>query len=161
MPVLVVFSTFPDPDKAADVARTLVSEQLAACVNLVGPVRSIYRWNGEISDDKETLAVIKTMPEGAARTQELALVYHALGRKTEADAALKDLVETSSDAFLIAEVCAFRGEVDAAFEWLRRDDLKNAIERPFQTPHWIKRRSPFLKALHADARWSDWAAPRP
>jgi Predicted integral membrane protein len=109
----------------------------------------------------EALAVIKTMPEGAARTQELALVYHALGRKTEADAALKDLVETSSDAFLIAEVCAFRGEVDAAFEWLRRDDLKNAIERPFQTPHWIKRRSPFLKALHADARWSDWAAPRP
>jgi periplasmic divalent cation tolerance protein len=63
MPVLVVFSTFPDPDKAAEVARTLVSEQLAACVNLVGPVRSIYRWNGEISDDKETLAVIKTTTE--------------------------------------------------------------------------------------------------
>jgi periplasmic divalent cation tolerance protein len=63
MPVLVAFSTFPDPDKAAEVARTLVSEQLAACVNLVGPVRSIYRWNGEISDDKETLAVIKTTTE--------------------------------------------------------------------------------------------------
>ena len=63
MPVLVVLSTFPDPDKAADVARTLVTEQLAACVNLVGPVRSIYRWNGEISDDKETLAIIKTTSE--------------------------------------------------------------------------------------------------
>ena len=63
MPVLVVFSTFPDPDKASQVARTLVSENLAACVNLVGPVRSIYRWEGEISDDSETLAVIKTTRE--------------------------------------------------------------------------------------------------
>jgi periplasmic divalent cation tolerance protein len=63
MPTLVVFSTFPSPDKAAEVARTLVSEQLAACVNLVGPVRSIYSWKGEISDDTETLAVIKTTSE--------------------------------------------------------------------------------------------------
>ncbi len=63
MAVLVVFSTFPSPDKAAEVARTLVTEQLAACVNLIGPVRSIYRWNGEISDDTETLAVIKTTRE--------------------------------------------------------------------------------------------------
>ena len=63
MPVLVVFSTFPDPDKAAEVARTLVSEQLAACVNLVAPVRSIYRWQGDVSDEAETLAVIKTTTE--------------------------------------------------------------------------------------------------
>src|SRR5262245_11103907 len=63
MAVLAVFSTFPNPDKAAEVARTLVTEQLAACVNLVGPVRSIYRWQGEISDDTETLAVIKTTRE--------------------------------------------------------------------------------------------------
>src|SRR5574338_383690 len=63
MPVLVVLSTFPNPDKAAEVARTLVSEQLAACVNLVSQIRSIYRWQGEISDDTETLAVIKTTDE--------------------------------------------------------------------------------------------------
>ena len=55
--MLVVFSTFPDPDKAAEVARILVTEQLAACVNIVGPVRSIYRWEGEISDDTETLEI--------------------------------------------------------------------------------------------------------
>ena len=60
MAVLAVFSTFPNPDKAAEVARILVSEQLAACVNLVGSVRSIYRWKGDISDDSETLAIIKT-----------------------------------------------------------------------------------------------------
>ena len=58
-----MFSTFPDSDKAAEVARTLVSEQLAACVNLVAPVRSIYRWQGDVSDETETLAVIKTTTE--------------------------------------------------------------------------------------------------
>jgi periplasmic divalent cation tolerance protein len=63
MAVLVVFSTFPSPEKAAEVARTLVTEQLAACVNVIGPVWPIYCWNGEISDDTETLAVIKTTRE--------------------------------------------------------------------------------------------------
>jgi periplasmic divalent cation tolerance protein len=58
--VVVVLSTFPNPDKAAEVARTLVSEQLAACANLVGGVRSIYRWKGELADDTETLAILKT-----------------------------------------------------------------------------------------------------
>lgn len=63
MAVVVVFSTFPNPDKAAEVARTLVTDGLAACVNIVGPVRSIYRWKGEVQDDTETLAVIKTTRE--------------------------------------------------------------------------------------------------
>jgi periplasmic divalent cation tolerance protein len=63
MAVIVVFSTFPSEDKAADIARTLVSEGLCACVNLVPPVRSIYRWQGEICDERETLAIIKTTRE--------------------------------------------------------------------------------------------------
>jgi periplasmic divalent cation tolerance protein len=61
--VVVAFSTFPSADKAAEVARTLVSEGLAACVNLVGSVRSIYRWQGEVCDDQETLAIVKTTAE--------------------------------------------------------------------------------------------------
>jgi periplasmic divalent cation tolerance protein len=63
MPHLVVLSTFDSPDQAAEVARTLVSERLAACVNLVGPIRSIYRWEGKLCDDSETLAIIKTTSE--------------------------------------------------------------------------------------------------
>jgi periplasmic divalent cation tolerance protein len=61
--VVVAFSTFPSPDKAAEVARTLVTEGLAACVNLVGSVRSIYRWKDEVCDDQETLAIVKTTTE--------------------------------------------------------------------------------------------------
>jgi periplasmic divalent cation tolerance protein len=56
----VVLCTFPNPDKAADVARTIVGERLAACVNLVPAVRSIYAWSGEVQDETETLTVIKT-----------------------------------------------------------------------------------------------------
>jgi periplasmic divalent cation tolerance protein len=63
MAVIVVFSTFPSEDKAAEVARTLVSEGLAACVNLAPAVRSIYRWQGQINDERETHAMIKTTRE--------------------------------------------------------------------------------------------------
>ncbi|HEX8112024.1 MAG TPA: divalent-cation tolerance protein CutA [Kofleriaceae bacterium] len=72
---LVVFSTFPDADTAARIARALVEEQLAACVNVVPAVRSIYRWEGNVCDEAETLAVIKTTAERyaalAARITEL------------------------------------------------------------------------------------------
>jgi TolB-like protein/Tfp pilus assembly protein PilF/tRNA A-37 threonylcarbamoyl transferase component Bud32 len=52
----------------------------------------------------------------------LALVYHALGRKEEADTALGELLKnhTEGGAYQIAEVYAFRGEIDKAFEWLER-----------------------------------------
>src|ERR1043165_9993298 len=63
MSVVVAFSTFPNPDKAAEVVRTLVSEQLAACGNVLSPVRSIYQWKGEVQDDTETLAILKTTRE--------------------------------------------------------------------------------------------------
>jgi periplasmic divalent cation tolerance protein len=58
--VVVALSTFPSPEKAAEVARTLVTEGLAACANLVSAVRSIYRWQGELQEESETLAILKT-----------------------------------------------------------------------------------------------------
>ena len=58
--MLVVFSTFPNPEVAAEVARTLVTEQLCACANLVPAVRSIYAWQGQLCDETETLAILKT-----------------------------------------------------------------------------------------------------
>jgi periplasmic divalent cation tolerance protein len=61
--IRVVLSTFPSAEKAAEVARILVEEQLCACVNIIPAVRSIYRWQGEVSDDSEALAVIKTTSE--------------------------------------------------------------------------------------------------
>jgi len=57
---VVVLATFPSEDLAAEVARTVVEERLAACASLVPRVRSIYRWQGAIQDDAETLAMIKS-----------------------------------------------------------------------------------------------------
>jgi periplasmic divalent cation tolerance protein len=60
---LVVLSTFPDAEHAARAARILVEERLAACVSLVAAVRSIYRWQGAVQDEAESLAIIKTTPD--------------------------------------------------------------------------------------------------
>lgn len=57
---LLCLSTCPDGETAARIARALVEERLAACVNRVPGVTSMYRWRGEIHDDAEVLLLIKT-----------------------------------------------------------------------------------------------------
>ncbi len=47
-------------EQAASIARALVGDRLAACVNIIGPVRSVYRWRDAVEDDREFLLVIKT-----------------------------------------------------------------------------------------------------
>ena len=56
----LVLSTCPDAGAAETVARALVEERLAACVNLVPGVRSIYRWQDAVEQADEILLVIKT-----------------------------------------------------------------------------------------------------
>lgn len=63
MSLLVVLSTFPDAEAARRAAETLVSEQLAACVNVLPGVASIYSWAGKVETSQEVLAVIKTTAE--------------------------------------------------------------------------------------------------
>ncbi len=57
---IVVLVTAPSEDKAVEIARTLVEERLAACGNIVHGVRSIYRWEGKVSDDTESLLILKS-----------------------------------------------------------------------------------------------------
>lgn len=58
--MLVVFCTFPNADEAARVANVVVSEGLAACVNILRDIRSIYFWNDQVVNSAETLCLIKT-----------------------------------------------------------------------------------------------------
>jgi periplasmic divalent cation tolerance protein len=58
--VLIVFMTVPDADTGARIGRTLVEERLAACINLLPALRSIYWWEGKVQDDDESLCLIKT-----------------------------------------------------------------------------------------------------
>jgi len=99
---------------------------------------------------QEALVEIERETEPAWRLRGLALAYHALGRKKESDAALAEYVAKyqAVDAFQIAELYAFRGEADRAFEWLERayaqrdgglSDMKG---------------DPLLKSLERDPRYA-------
>lgn len=57
---IVVLSTCASAEEAARVARALVEKRLAACVNVLSGVRSVYRWKEAIEDEEEVLLVIKT-----------------------------------------------------------------------------------------------------
>lgn len=63
MSLLLVLSTFPDAATARTAAEALVNERLAACVNLLRGVESVYRWEGKVESGAEVLAVIKTTGE--------------------------------------------------------------------------------------------------
>jgi periplasmic divalent cation tolerance protein len=73
--IRIVLSTAPDTEAALRLGRALVDERLAACVNVVPGVRSIYRWREAIEESDEVLLVIKTTaaaaPALAARLEAL------------------------------------------------------------------------------------------
>jgi len=52
--------TVPDQDTATRIAEALVTEQLAACVNIIPAIQSVYRWEGTVEHDEELLLLIKT-----------------------------------------------------------------------------------------------------
>jgi periplasmic divalent cation tolerance protein len=56
----LVLTTAGTHDEAARIGRTLVERGLAACVNIVGPIESIYRWQGAIETSPEFLLIVKT-----------------------------------------------------------------------------------------------------
>ena len=56
----IVFVTTASEEDAARIGRAVVEERLAACANLVGPIRSIYRWREAVEDAPEHLLLIKT-----------------------------------------------------------------------------------------------------
>jgi periplasmic divalent cation tolerance protein len=64
------------PDEALPLARALVEQRLAACVNLVPGVRSVYRWEGCICDEPETTLLIKTASERVEAVREGILALH-------------------------------------------------------------------------------------
>ena len=73
---VVVLITTPTSEAAAEIARALVQEGLAACGNVVPAIRSIYRWAGEIHDDAEALLVLKTERRLVSAMKERLPVLH-------------------------------------------------------------------------------------
>jgi tetratricopeptide (TPR) repeat protein len=97
---------------------------------------------------EEALALIQREKLAGYRCCGLAMVYHAMGRHSESDQKLAELIEQGECwAFQIAAVYGYRGEVDKAFEWLER-----MIEvRDSGAP--LTKGALFLASLHSDPRW--------
>ena len=74
--VRLCFITAPDADTAHRIARALVEERLAACVNVVPGVTSIYRWEGTVHADAEQLLVVKTTRARLKALAERLAVLH-------------------------------------------------------------------------------------
>jgi len=73
---MLVLVTAPTAEKAAELARSLVSERLAACGNVVPGLRSIYRWEGAVQDEPEALLLLKTTADRFEQLRDRVLALH-------------------------------------------------------------------------------------
>jgi periplasmic divalent cation tolerance protein len=76
MNVLLVMTTLPDAPTAERIAAELVTARLAACVNVLAPVRSVYRWKGAVETADEVPLLIKTTRERYAALEAALRVAH-------------------------------------------------------------------------------------
>ena len=74
--MLLVISSFPDADTAAQIVRTLVEEKLIACGTIVPGARSIYAWDGKVEDKSEVLVLLKTVAPSYAKLEKRLLKLH-------------------------------------------------------------------------------------
>jgi len=105
----------------------------------------------------EALELILSVPESVEKTHVLTIIYHAMGRQDESDAALEQLTLTigdeDEDLFLVAQAHAFRGEIDKAFEWLDRANDAHHSRYGVNEEFGVLKFDPFLENLHDDPRW--------
>ena len=74
--VQIVLCTVPDRETGEQIANTLVTEQLAACVNIIPGITSVYRWKGAVEQDQEALLLIKTGQDRWLPLQERIRALH-------------------------------------------------------------------------------------
>jgi len=104
----------------------------------------------ERGDARAALAAIEQEPSPMWRLTGLALVHHALGNRVASDAALEELRKEDpvGIAYQFAEIHAYRGEIDLAFEWLERAEATNDSGLTDAITN------PLMRSLHADPRWA-------
>jgi periplasmic divalent cation tolerance protein len=94
--LVIVLTTMPDDARADELARTLVDERLAACVNVHAPMTSTYRWKGTVERDAERQLVIKTSRDRVAALEARLRLLHPY----ELPEVVVIGVERGSDAYL-------------------------------------------------------------
>ena len=72
-----MLTTTGNRDEAEEIANALVEAEIAACVNIVGPIKSIYRWEGKVEKAEEFLLVVKTWGDAYERVEETIKELHS------------------------------------------------------------------------------------
>jgi DNA-binding winged helix-turn-helix (wHTH) protein len=142
-------------DEALAVMRELLEFDPAFRADLMA-----YIWilNGRHQD---AVQLALTWSDGPDKSQALALAYFGLGLKDQADQALATLIAQTrnSEPLRVAEVYAYRRELDHAFDWLNagtKTHYGQGIRSPGLGPSMMKF-SPFISPLRADPRWLRWS----
>lgn len=91
---VVILVTAGSLREAKKLARHLVEERLAACVNITSPVQSLYRWKGKVTEDREFLMLIKSSRE---LFQEIQAAVRKLHRYTTPEIICLPIVDGSAD----------------------------------------------------------------
>ena len=76
MATLLVLTNLPDRASAERIAERVVAENLAACVNILAPCRSVYRWKGALQHDEEHPLLLKTTRERYAALEQAVRALH-------------------------------------------------------------------------------------
>jgi periplasmic divalent cation tolerance protein len=92
----LVLTTCVSLDEARNIAQTLVERQLAACVNIVPLIESVYRWKGEVETATEWLLVIKTTADAFNRLREALSELHSY----DLPECIEIAIEDGSSAYL-------------------------------------------------------------
>jgi periplasmic divalent cation tolerance protein len=91
----LLYSPLPSLAVAQSIARTLVDEKLAACCNILPGMHSIYRWEGVLQEEQETVLLVKTTAQAAQKAMERLAKLHPY----EVPAIMQLPVTEASDAF--------------------------------------------------------------
>lgn len=76
-PAIMVYVTCGSPAEATAIGRSLVGERLAACANIIPAMTSIYHWEGAVSEDNETILLLKTTPARLDAVTERVKALHS------------------------------------------------------------------------------------
>ena len=75
--MLIVFTTTPNAAEAEDLAKKIIEAKLAACVQVLPPIKSFYFWAGSVQTDAENLLLIKTLPEKYDELEKFIREHHS------------------------------------------------------------------------------------
>lgn len=75
--IVSVYAVFADAGEAQRIARTIVEERLAVCANILGPCRSVYRWQGAVEEADEVAAIFKARADKAEALMARVAALHS------------------------------------------------------------------------------------